>query len=120
MALQVYGIPTCGTCKKALQWLDTHEVSYDFINTKDRPPSPQQIEDWVKTLGSKPMRNTSGKSYRAIGDEKKSWTEAQWIEAFGQDAMLLKRPLLVKDGKAVLVGFRASDEVIRQTLGIGP
>ncbi|MEM7676702.1 MAG: ArsC/Spx/MgsR family protein, partial [Myxococcota bacterium] len=65
----------------------------------------------------KPMRNTSGKSYREIGEEKKDWTDTQWVNAFAQDAMLLKRPLFVKDGTAVLVGFRASEAVLQQALG---
>ena len=30
--------------------------------------------------------------------------------------MLLKRPLFVKDGKAVLVGFRAKEEVLQDVL----
>jgi len=38
MTLVVYGIPTCGTCKKALAWLDHQGVIYDFINTKLSPP----------------------------------------------------------------------------------
>ncbi len=62
------------------------------------------------------MRNTSGQSYRALGDAKNDWEDAQWIEAFAQDPMLLKRPLFVKDGKAVLVGFRAKEEVLQATL----
>ena len=72
----------------------------------------------VETLGSKPMRNTSGKSYRAIGEEKKTWNNEQWVEAFSQDGMLLKRPLFVRDGEAVFVGFRGSDEAITEALGL--
>ncbi|WP_024545296.1 Spx/MgsR family RNA polymerase-binding regulatory protein [Picosynechococcus sp. NKBG15041c] len=117
MALQVYGIPTCNTCKKALQWLEAEEIPYIFINTKEQPPSREAIAQWVNTLGSKPMRNTSGQSYRALGEEKKSWSDDQWIEAFAQDAMLLKRPLFVRDGQAVLVGFRASETELRDRLG---
>ncbi|MBV5262117.1 Spx/MgsR family RNA polymerase-binding regulatory protein [Synechococcus moorigangaii CMS01] len=117
MALQVYGIPTCNTCKKALKWLETAGISYEFINTKEQPPSREAIAQWVKTLGSQPMRNTSGQSYRALGEEKKTWDDAQWIEAFSQDAMLLKRPLFVRDNKAVLVGFRASETELRDRLG---
>ncbi len=64
------------------------------------------------------MRNTSGQSYRALGEEKKDWTDAQWVDAFSRDAMLLKRPLFVKDGIAVLVGFRVSDDEVRQKLGV--
>lgn len=107
MSLQVYGIPTCGTCKKALKWLDDRSIDYTFINTKDHPPSQSELKDWVRTLGAKSMRNTSGLSYRALGEEKQTWTDTQWIEAFSNDAMLIKRPLFVKDGTAVSVGFKA-------------
>ena len=118
MALQVYGIPNCGTCKKAFTWLDNTGVEYDFINTKENPPTQAQLQDWVSTLGFKPMRNTSGQSYRALGTEKDNWGDAEWVEAFAKDAMLLKRPLFVKDGTAVLVGFKDTDAVIRQKLGV--
>jgi arsenate reductase len=118
MTLQVYGIPNCGTCKKAFQWLEQNGVDYDFVNTKDHPPTREMIQNWVNVLGSKPMRNTSGQSYRALVDEKKNWTDDQWVDAFAQDVMLLKRPLFVKDNTAVLVGFRAKDEDIRAALGL--
>ncbi len=110
MSLKVYGIPTCGTCKKALDWLTAHQMDYEFINTKERPPTQAMIQDWVGTLGSKSMRNTSGQSYRALGPEKQDWTDTQWVEAFAQDAMLIKRPLFEKAGTAVLVGFRNPEE----------
>lgn len=116
MSLQVYGIPNCGTCKKALTWLTNHAIAYEFINTKDHPPTQQQIQAWVTSLGAKPMRNTSGQSYRNLGPEKESWTDQQWVEAFAQDAMLLKRPLFTKDGTAVMVGFREPE--MRQKLGL--
>ncbi|MEA5551306.1 ArsC/Spx/MgsR family protein, partial [Anabaena cylindrica UHCC 0172] len=54
----------------------------------------------------------------ALGDDKKTWTDEQWIEAFSKDAMLLKRPLFLKDGTAVLIGFKDKDEVVRQKLGL--
>ncbi|MEO0396865.1 MAG: Spx/MgsR family RNA polymerase-binding regulatory protein [Cyanobacteria bacterium P01_A01_bin.137] len=116
MALQVYGIPNCGTCKKALKWLDANGVDYDFINTKEQPPSREQIADWVATLTARPMRNTSGMSYRALGEDKKTWSDEQWIDAFADDAMLLKRPLFVKDKQAVLVGFRAKETELQEKL----
>jgi arsenate reductase (glutaredoxin) len=115
MTLQIYGIPTCGTCKKAFQWLDTHKINYEFIDTKENPPSRVMIQTWVEALGAKPMRNTSGQSYRSLGEEKQTWTDEQWIAAFAQDAMLLKRPLFVQNGQAIAVGFK--DGTIAQLLG---
>lgn len=117
MSIQVYGIPNCGTCKKAVAWLQANGIDYQFINTKEQPPTSEMIQNWVETLGNKPMRNTSGQSYRNLGAAKNEWTDQQWVAAFAQDAMLLKRPLFVKDNKAVLVGFRASEDVLKQVLG---
>ena len=116
MSIQVYGIPNCGTCKKAIAWLQNHNIVYEFINTKDYPPNREMISDWVAVLGSKPMRNTSGKSYRALGDIRNSFSDQQWIDAFAQDAMLLKRPLFVKDDQPVLVGFKASEAELQAKL----
>jgi arsenate reductase (glutaredoxin) len=116
MTLQVYGIPNCGTCKKAITWLENNGIAYEFINTKENPPTEQMIQAWVVALGSKPMRNTSGQSYRALGEAKQDWTDAEWIAAFAQDAMLLKRPLFVKAGTAVMVGFGQKEAVIQSAL----
>lgn len=117
MPIQVYGIPNCGTCQKALKWFDTNKVAYEFINIKNEPPSREMIEGWVRSLTAKAMRNTSGRSYRELGDEKQNWTDEQWIEALAQDVMLRERPSIIKDGIAVLVGFRAKDEEIKEKLG---
>lgn len=114
MTLQVYGIPNCGTCKKAMQWLDKNEVDYTFIDTKVDPPSKAEIEAWIAELTTKPMRNTSGQAYRALGEERNTWSDAEWAAAFADNVMLLKRPLFVKDGKAVLVGFRAKEEKLQE------
>lgn len=116
MTLQVYGIPNCGTCKKAFNWLASNNLEYEFIDTKTSPPTRDMIQDWVKTLGFKPMRNTSGQAYRALGEERNDWGDEHWIDAFAENAMLLKRPLFVKDGKAVLVGFRAKEEELQSIL----
>jgi arsenate reductase (glutaredoxin) len=118
MTIKVYGIPNCGTCKKAIAWLQDNNISYEFINTKDYPPDQKMITSWVKALGSKAMRNTSGQSYRALGEERNNFSDQQWIDAFAQDAMLLKRPLFVKDKQAVLVGFKASPTELTEKLAI--
>ncbi|MEM7553068.1 MAG: Spx/MgsR family RNA polymerase-binding regulatory protein [Cyanobacteria bacterium P01_A01_bin.84] len=118
MSIQVYGIPNCDRCKKAFQWLQNNSIDYEFINLKESPPSLEMIANWVESLGSKPMRNTSGQSYRALGEERKTWDDQQWIEAFAEDAMLLKRPLFIKDGKAVTVGFSKNEEMIQKSLKV--
>lgn len=116
MTLKVYGIPNCGTCKKAIAWLESNDIAYAFINTKETPPTRAQIQSWIQTLTAKPMRNTSGQSYRALGPERDSWSDEDWATAFSQDAMLIKRPLFERNGQALLVGFRANPEQLQALL----
>ena len=116
MSLKLYGIPTCGTVRKARKWLDDRDVAHDWQDFRKDPPTQAQVEAWVDALGAKALRNTSGGAYRALGDEKKSWSDAQWIEAFSADPMLIKRPVIERDGAAVKVGFRGTDEEIEAAL----
>ena len=118
MSLFVYGIPTCNSCKKAQKWLDQQGISYTWVNTRENPPSQAEIETWIKNIGSKPMKNTSGGSYRALGEEKKTWSDTQWAKAFSNDPMLLKRPLFTRAGRALCTGFRGSDAEIKKKLEI--
>ena len=118
MSLSVYGIATCNGCKKARNWLKEEGIEHTWHDTRQTAPTRKDIAGWVKDLGNKPLRNTSGGSYRALGEEKHNWTDDQWIDAFSKDAMLLKRPLFVKDGTAVLTGFRGTPDQIKTKLGL--
>ena len=108
-ATKVYGIPTCGTVNKAKAWLERKGVDYRWVDLRQAPPSRARIKRWLSAFGSKPMRNTSGGAYRALGPDKKSFSDAQWLDAFAADAMLLKRPIVEIDGKPALVGFKESE-----------
>ena len=116
MALTVYGIPTCGTVKKARKWLDEHGAEHTWVDFRATPPSAAQVTAWVSTFTAKKMRNTSGGAYRALGDEKKTWSDEVWAEKFAQDPMLIKRPIIERDGVPVQVGFRGSDDELAAAL----
>ena len=106
MTTTVLGIRTCGTVKKARKWLDENGVSYEWRNLKELPPQRAELERWIQKFGFRPMRNTSGGSYRALGPEKKEWGDNEWLVAFSKDAMLLKRPIVLIDEEPALVGFK--------------
>ncbi len=63
------------------------------------------------------MRNTSGGSYRALGPEKESWSDTQWAEAFAADPMLIKRPIVERDGKPTIVGWNLDADEVTARLG---
>lgn len=109
----VYGIPSCQTVKKARAALEKAGIDHDFVDFRETPPKRAQIETWVAKFGANAMRNTSGGSYRALGEEKKSWSDKRWTAEFAKDAMLLKRPIIEVNGEPVAVGFRQPEQVLQ-------
>ncbi len=105
MKLTLYGIPTCGTVKKARKWLDQRGIAYEWVDFRATAPEPERVAGWMAKFGFKPMRNTSGGAYRALPAEKKQWGGAEWLPRFQADAMLLKRPVVEIDGEPATVGF---------------
>lgn len=115
--LLVYGIPSCGTVKKARAWLDAAKRPYRFVDLRETPPSRAQVEAWVAAFGTKALRNTSGGSYRALGAEKDGWSDKQWTDAFAADPMLIKRPVVERAGAPCVVGWTLSDAELAARLG---
>lgn len=105
----VYIHPKCTTCKKALKWLEEHQLSYTTKDIREEHPSAQEfLEIQEKTqLPVTKMFNTSGESYRRLKLKTtlKEMPLSQAMELLAKDGMLIKRPLLMTQ-QTVLFGFK--------------
>ena len=104
--------PKCSTCKKAMNWLDEHNVEFDQRHIVEDNPTIDELRLWHKMsdLPLKRFFNTSGMLYRDMGlkDKLPSMSEDEMYELLASNGMLVKRPLLVLDD-TVLVGFKEKD-----------
>lgn len=104
--------PHCTTCKKALRWLDDHKVDYQWRDISVQNPTETELRAWHASSGLPLKRffNTSGLKYRALSlkDRLPTMSEAEQYALLATDGMLVKRPLVVGDGFA-LVGFRENE-----------
>ena len=108
-SLTVFSYSRCSTCRKALAWLDAEGIPYSVVDITLNPPSREQIKAAADQFGDrKPLFNTSGKSYRALGAAAvKAMTEDEALDALAADGRLIKRPFLQRSNGDVLVGFKA-------------
>ena len=113
MSIIVWGIATCSTVKKAQRALDDHAISYQARDVRADPPTRADIVRFVAGVGVVALKNTSGNSYRALPAASRQWSDEAWIDAFFADPMLLKRPIIERDGVTVGVGFRDDAVVSR-------
>ena len=104
--------PKCSTCKKAQKWLDDRGVSYEIRDIKTQNPTAEELQAWQQTSGLplKKFFNTSGQLYRAMGlkERLKDMSDEELLALLATDGMLVKRPILIGEGK-VLVGFREAE-----------
>ncbi|TLD83196.1 Spx/MgsR family RNA polymerase-binding regulatory protein [Helicobacter sp. MIT 11-5569] len=106
--VKLYGIKTCGSVKKAMQFLDSKGVEYTLVDFKKESPSLEKIECWLKFVPLKTLLNHKGTTYKKLGLKDKNLDDSgikQWLI----DApLLIKRPVIEsKKGKKeqVIVGF---------------
>ena len=100
-AVTIYGIKNCDTVKKALKFLSSHSISYEFIDYRERPISDKQYEYLKKAVGIELLVNRRSTTYRNLSDNEK---QSIGYELISKYPTLIKRPVLIKDDE-VIVGF---------------
>ena len=104
--------PKCTTCQKAKKWLDDHGVVYTDRHIKEENPAYEELDVWQQASGLplKKFFNTSGLLYKSLGlkDKLPNMSREEQLRLLASDGMLVKRPLIVKDG-LVLVGFKEAE-----------
>ncbi|HFR3845107.1 TPA: arsenate reductase family protein [Streptococcus suis] len=109
-----YEYPKCSTCRAAKAELKSLGLDFEAIDIKSTPPSAEELKAWMEATGLelKKYFNTSGNSYRELGlkDKFDSLSLEQALNLLANDGMLIKRPLLIQDGKILQIGYRTKYE----------
>ena len=104
--------PRCGTCRKAVKWLEDNGIEFEYRDIKEKNPKKTELKKWYKASGLplKKFFNTSGMLYEEmeLKDKLADMSEEEQIELLASDGLLVKRPILLS-GKNVLVGFKESE-----------
>ena len=106
MPVTVYGIPNCGSVKKARDWLDEQGIAYDFHDFKKAGIDKDTIAGWMKQVSWEVLVNRKGTTWRGLPDAVKDGvtSAASATQLMMNNPSVIKRPVICK-GKTVLVGF---------------
>jgi arsenate reductase len=113
--LRLFSYPKCGTCRKALQWLDQQGFSVgngnlELIDITLDPPGMDDLRLAFNILGRKRLFNTSGQSYRALGAAAvAALSDDEALAALAADGKLIKRPFAITEAGTALVGFKPEE-----------
>ena len=106
--LRVYIYSRCSTCRLALSWLKESGLKHTVIDITANPPSRQTLAKAMEQFGDRrPLFNTSGQSYRALGAAVvKAMSDDEALDALAADGRLIKRPFVITPDGQILVGFK--------------
>ena len=99
--IQLYGIKNCDTVKKALVYLNNHDIDYQFIDFRQNPISKQVLIKMVDSVGWELLINKRSTTYRSLSEEEKSNINYDLVLSL---PTLIKRPVMVR-GENIIVGF---------------
>lgn len=98
------GYKRCSTCKNIEKLLQEKNIPYDYREIDKDLLSVEELKKIKDQAGVDIFKlfNTSGIRYRELNlkDKKNDMTEEEIFELLSTDGMLVKRPILLKDGKA--------------------
>ena len=99
-----YHNPRCGKSRQTLQLLQKQGIDVDIIDYLKTPPTFQQLDDIIQKLGIEPrdLMRTKEAAYKTHGLDDKSLDRQALINGMINNPILIERPIVIANGKAVI------------------
>jgi len=113
----VYGIPNCNTVKKSLDWIKAHQIDFEFHDFKKKGVTADKLNQWFEAFGWETVLNRKGLTWKKLSKEEQAAinSPAKAIDYLMANTSAIKRPIIEKDGLAILISF--DEEKYNETLG---
>lgn len=106
--LQLVGLNNCDSCRGARKWLDGKSIAYRFRDIRETPPSTQELQQWLTTVGAERLVNRRSTTWRQLSDKDRATADGvQAAALLRNNPTLIKRPVIIMNNK-VTVGFDAA------------
>lgn len=102
--IEVYGIKSCGSVKKALSFFKTHNLAYNLNDLKTKELPCSKIEEWLQKVPMKTLFNAKSATYRNLKLKEQNLDELGQKEWLCKENLLIKRPVIEHNGE-LEVGF---------------
>lgn len=104
MTVRIYHNPRCSKSRQTLQLLETHHVEPQIVEYLKTPPDAATLAELLQLLGLEPrdLIRKKEQEYRASGADDPALTSDELIALMVQYPKLIERPIVVKDGRAII------------------
>lgn len=114
MSIKIYHNNRCSKSNAALKALQNQQNSFTVVNYLENPPSVAELKELVAQLGIKPLELV--RTNETIFKEKYKGhvlSDEDLLLAMHENPILIQRPIIIKDGKAVIA---RTEEAINEIL----
>lgn len=112
MSLKVYLYNNCGTCRKAVKFLEANGIHFISVPIRETPPTKAELERMLEIHGGnlRKLFNTSGQDYKRLNLKATlaRLSTADAIELLQTNGNLVRRPFVVSATGGV-VGFNEEE-----------
>lgn len=100
---KIYHNPRCSKSRSTLKILEEHGVTPEIVEYLKTNPDIGEIKSLVKMLGIAPVELIrKGEKVFKEHYKGKDLSDEEWISAMAEHPVLIERPIVVKDGKAII------------------
>ena len=101
--MKIYHNPRCQKSRETLQILQEAGKDVEIIEYLKTPPTASELKTIIAQLGIKPEKLIrKGEAIFKENYKGKTFTDEEWIDIMVKNPILIERPIVIKDGKAVL------------------
>ena len=102
----VFGLSNCDSCRKALTWLRSQKIEYNFVDYRKNVLEESTLSNWITDVGWENILNRRSSTWRDLSSEKKEDLTADSAKTLMLEfPTLIKRPIIETGGR-ILIGFK--------------
>lgn len=108
MAIELFGIKNCDSCRMARCFLTDHGLEYEFVDLRDEPPTASLLADWLDRCDWQTLLNRRSRTWKSLFNDEREISNSEDAAALMRShPLLIKRPVLMAD-RYFDVGFDAA------------
>ncbi|MEK8180019.1 ArsC/Spx/MgsR family protein [Flavobacterium buctense] len=101
--LQILHNPRCGKSRNCLAFLENNKATFEIRNYIQNPLSEEELKTVIQKLAIKPIALVRQKEAIWIDQFKdKTMSDNEVIRALTLHPILMERPIVIKDNKAII------------------
>lgn len=104
-SVTLYGIKNCDTVKKAIKWLNSQSIEFNFHDFRQDGCDESLIKHFLANADWNDLINKRSTSFRQLTDDEKAQIDIDATMLVIAQPTLIKRPVLTVNDAICSIGF---------------